>query len=135
MGRDGGAPLSDALTTVALLETMEQAPALRAVFDERGRHLSPVLVMREAISRDGSLAATLRARPELSEAAGERASAPASSLGLEDLALAELADHAELRAAAAPVRARRAIRDSLELRALLYPGDPTVEARRALLAD
>lgn len=134
-GAIGGSPLSGALATVALLEAMEGAPALRAVFDERGRHLSSILVMREAVSRDPSLAATLRARPELTEAAGERAGAPAIALGLEDIALAELADHAGLRAATAPVRARRAVRDSLELRALLYPGDPTVEARRALLAD
>lgn len=129
----GSSQLSVALTAVVLLETMEQSPALRAVFDERGRDLPAALALREAVGRDPSLSATLRARPELTEAAQLRADTPASELGLEDIALAELADHAGLRTAAAACRTRPVIRDSLELRALLFPSDPVVSARRSLL--
>ncbi len=136
--REGWDAITDAqvtgsLTTLALLESLDDAPALRAIYDELHRDLPPVLLMREAIRREPSLATVLRARPELAEATQLRSVAPPRSLGLDDLALAEVAHHEGLRAAAEPCRTRPSVRSSLELRALLRPTDPVVPARRALL--
>ncbi len=128
----GGEQVVGALLVVAILETQASSPALRAAFDEN-RELSPSLVMREAVAQDPSLSARLRALPEVHEAAQIRAQTAREELGIDDVVLADISGHEELRRAAAPCLTRPDLQHSLELSALLTPGDPGTAARRAVL--
>ncbi|MGF1469155.1 MAG: hypothetical protein ACFCGT_23775 [Sandaracinaceae bacterium] len=130
-GAFGPGNLPYALSAQVLLATVAAHPSAAAMLDERRRDLSVVMMLAAIADADPALARPLREDPRLDEAARLRAAV--DQAGVTDLALARLAGDAALEAKAAPLREAPWLRQYLEVMAILRPGDPELEARRALL--
>ncbi len=97
------------------------------------RVFGPALLALSASHSDPALTATFAADPRLDEAASLRAATPVDRMGVIDLAIARLADHAGLREATAAVAGDSVMTDWLAISSLMSPDNAGLTLSRSLL--
>lgn len=131
---DGFSPkiLASALMTKAFLEIMPGTALERAHESER-RDYSPVFLALKSTREDPSLMSALNGHALMDEAAQLRVGTPREYLGVTDVVIARLADHAGLREATAHVTSDRRAALALSIAERLTPGNPELPLWREQL--
>ena len=117
--------LATALVQVAIIKAAGQSPELAAQWDRGRRVHGAALVLHQAMAGEhgATITAALRKQPELAEAARLARESAVHLPGLSDWVLGRIAGDGELEAAGAAWFQRPSKRLSIEIAALLEPGN------------
>ncbi len=112
------------LVIAALHRAAADTPALRKAWEADNRAYDTTMLLRRALlGPDGAaVAAALRARPEITEAARLRKQRPEKQLGMLDLTLSQIVGDADFEKAARAGFGRERNGAELAIEALLLPG-------------